>query len=461
MREAKRAHQLERPRRATTRRASLDLGATRCLVDAAAAAPVDERARRPRRARSRATTLAAKAAAADAAGRARRLPGLRGGRARRSSTPTTGARSTTARARRLGRLDAGDAAAPTSDDEQAAGDLARAAAAPRPARRCSARARPTSRLRRPPHLVGFVRDARRRSVTRWPPAVRRTRLGQTRIALPDGRWTDVLSGVTPSTARPRRRAELFDRRCRWPCWSRSSAVDERSASGHPTRRDVGRRCCIDGRARVDACRMQRTEDGWWELDARRAAGDALRVRLDGGEPLADPRALRLPGRPRRLRPRSSTSTTFAWTDDAWRGVPLPGAVIYELHVGTFTPEGTLDAAIERLDHLVELGVDLVELMPLATFPGRHGWGYDGVGLYAVHEPYGGPDGARAVRRRLPRARPRRLPRRRLQPPRPERQPPQRVRAVLHRPLRHPVGRRRSTSTAPTATRCAASSSTTR
>ena len=69
----------------------------------------------------------------------------------------------------------------------------------------------------------------------------------------------------------------------------------------------------------------------------------------------------------------------------------PGSIVYELHVGTFTAEGTLDAAIERLDHLVDLGVDLVELMPVAAFPGRHGWGYDGVHPYAVHEPYGGPD----------------------------------------------------------------------
>ena len=71
---------------------------------------------------------------------------------------------------------------------------------------------------------------------------------------------------------------------------------------------------------------------------------------------------------------------FAWTDGAWRGVALPGAVFYELHVGTFTPEGTLDAVIDRLDHLVDLGVDIVELMPVAAFPGVHGWGYDGVHL---------------------------------------------------------------------------------
>jgi maltooligosyltrehalose trehalohydrolase len=81
---------------------------------------------------------------------------------------------------------------------------------------------------------------------------------------------------------------------------------------------------------------------------------------------------------------------FRWTDTAWRGVPLAGSVLYELHVGTFTPAGTLDAAIERLDHLVDLGVDAVEVMPLAAFDGRRGWGYDGAALFAVHEAYGGP-----------------------------------------------------------------------
>ena len=67
-------------------------------------------------------------------------------------------------------------------------------------------------------------------------------------------------------------------------------------------------------------------------------------------------------------------------------------MLYELHVGTFTPEGTFDAAIDRLDHLVDLGVDLVEVMPVDAFPGDRNWGYDGVAWFAVHEPYGGPDG---------------------------------------------------------------------
>ena len=76
----------------------------------------------------------------------------------------------------------------------------------------------------------------------------------------------------------------------------------------------------------------------------------------------------------------------------WTGRQLAGGIIYELHVGTFTPEGTLTAAIDRLDHLVELGIDFVELMPVNAFNGHHNWGYDGVLWYAVHEGYGGPLG---------------------------------------------------------------------
>src|SRR5690606_4672208 len=111
--------------------------------------------------------------------------------------------------------------------------------------------------------------------------------------------------------------------------------------------------------------------------------------LDGGPVRPDPRGARLPDGV--TGPSAVVDlAAHAWGDDGFRAPPLGSWVIYELHVGTFTPEGTLDAAIGRLDHLVELGVTTVEVMPVAAFPGRHGWGYDGVGLYAVHEPYGGP-----------------------------------------------------------------------
>ena len=128
----------------------------------------------------------------------------------------------------------------------------------------------------------------------------------------------------------------------------------------------------------------------WSATVDAADGDRYALSLDGGEPLPDPRGLRLPDGPN-LPTAFYDPDTFVWSDQQWRGTPLEGAVIYELHVGTFTPEGTLDAAVERLDHLVDLGVTVVELLPLAPYPGHHGWGYDGVAPYAVHEPYGGPE----------------------------------------------------------------------
>jgi maltooligosyltrehalose trehalohydrolase len=87
---------------------------------------------------------------------------------------------------------------------------------------------------------------------------------------------------------------------------------------------------------------------------------------------------------------------FVWSDEGWQAPPISRAVIYELHVGTFTPKGTFDSTIERLDYLVELGITHVELMPVAAFPGERGWGYDGAALFAVYEGYGGPDGLKRL-----------------------------------------------------------------
>jgi maltooligosyltrehalose trehalohydrolase len=107
--------------------------------------------------------------------------------------------------------------------------------------------------------------------------------------------------------------------------------------------------------------------------------------------LPDPRSARQPDG---VHERSQLwdAAAAAWTDGDWPGRSVAGAVIYELHVGTFTTAGTFDAAIEKLDYLVDLGIDFVELMPVNSFAGTHGWGYDGVLWYSVHEPYGGPDG---------------------------------------------------------------------
>jgi maltooligosyltrehalose trehalohydrolase len=135
--------------------------------------------------------------------------------------------------------------------------------------------------------------------------------------------------------------------------------------------------------------MAMGEGNWWRSDVELADGDRYAFSLDGGEPRPDPRGLRLPDGPHGWSAHVDTNA-FAWSDHDWRGADLEGAVVYETHVGTFTPEGTLDAAIERLPHLVDLGVTVVELLPLASFPGRWNWGYDGVAPWSVHEAYGGP-----------------------------------------------------------------------
>jgi maltooligosyltrehalose trehalohydrolase len=139
--------------------------------------------------------------------------------------------------------------------------------------------------------------------------------------------------------------------------------------------------------------MERGDDGWWRLDVPEAGPgtDYAYLLGDGDLALPDPRSAWQPEGvhgPSRV----YDHTAFAWSDDAWTGRQLPGSVLYELHVGTFTAEGTFDAAIERLDHLADLGVDLVELLPVNSFNGEYNWGYDGVCWYAPHEAYGGPDG---------------------------------------------------------------------
>jgi maltooligosyltrehalose trehalohydrolase len=88
--------------------------------------------------------------------------------------------------------------------------------------------------------------------------------------------------------------------------------------------------------------------------------------------------------------------SFAWTDSAWKGIPLASHIIYELHTGTFTPDGTFEAVISKLPHLRELGITAIELMPVAEFPGNRNWGYDGVDLYAPHSAYGGPAGLKKL-----------------------------------------------------------------
>ncbi len=129
------------------------------------------------------------------------------------------------------------------------------------------------------------------------------------------------------------------------------------------------------------------------------AGARYRYRLDGQGPFPDPASR---SQPEGVHGPSEVvdPSAFAWNDAGWRGVALPGQVLYELHVGTFTPEGTWDAAADRLPRLVELGATVVEAMPVAEFAGAFGWGYDGVQLYAPFHEYGPPD---AMRRFVDRA----------------------------------------------------------
>lgn len=138
--------------------------------------------------------------------------------------------------------------------------------------------------------------------------------------------------------------------------------------------------------------MERGADGWHRAPSVRAVpGDRYAYRLDADGPwLPDPRSLHQPDGVH-----GDSEVHAPAPDPSWTGRDLRGGTIYELHVGTFAPgpdgaSGTLDTAISRLDHLVALGVDAVELMPVAAFPGERGWGYDGVDLYATHAAYGGP-----------------------------------------------------------------------
>jgi maltooligosyltrehalose trehalohydrolase len=141
--------------------------------------------------------------------------------------------------------------------------------------------------------------------------------------------------------------------------------------------------------------MEAGDRGWFHSSQAASPGLRYGFSLGGGETLPDPRS---PFQPDGVHGLSQVidHSSYPWNDAGWDPPPLDGWIIYEAHVGTFTPEGTFDAATHKLDHLVELGVTTLELMPVAEFPGTHGWGYDGVDLYAPHHAYGGPDGLKRL-----------------------------------------------------------------
>lgn len=142
--------------------------------------------------------------------------------------------------------------------------------------------------------------------------------------------------------------------------------------------------------------MERDAWGYWRAVAEEAApGRLYRYQLDESTFRPDPASF---FQPQGVHGASCIwdHSAFRWQDEDWYCGPLAEMIMYEIHVGAFTEEGTFDALCERLDGLVDLGINAVQLMPVAQFPGNRSWGYDGVYLYAVQESYGGPDGLKRL-----------------------------------------------------------------
>src|SRR5271165_2120668 len=148
---------------------------------------------------------------------------------------------------------------------------------------------------------------------------------------------------------------------------------------------------IEGSRQPTNIELKKERDGYFTGIGPARAGNLYRIRLDDGNDLyPDPASRFQPDGPHGpsqvVDPQS-----FTWTDKNWRGCGLEGQVIYEMHIGTFTPEGTWQAAGRHLADLAELGITVLEVMPVADFPGRFGWGYDGVNLFAPTRLYGEPN----------------------------------------------------------------------
>lgn len=143
-------------------------------------------------------------------------------------------------------------------------------------------------------------------------------------------------------------------------------------------------------------RLEKDEIGYWRItmDAL-SAGTKYFYRIDGLKERPDPASCY---QPEGVHGASETvdHREFQWGDDTWKGVPLREMIIYELHIGTFTPQGTFEAIVPRLDELNDMGINAIEIMPVAQFPGTRNWGYDGVFTFAVQHSYGGPYGLKVL-----------------------------------------------------------------
>src|SRR3954447_22323290 len=148
--------------------------------------------------------------------------------------------------------------------------------------------------------------------------------------------------------------------------------------------------CLRRPDRIETLPMERDERGVARVEVEHAGpGTEYWYRLDGDRDRPDPVSRELAGGVHGVS-RVVDPERFRWTDAGWRGLPMPDLILYELHIGSFTPAGTFDSAIARLPYLLDLGVTALEIMPVAEFPGRRNWGYDGVSLYAPHSGYSGP-----------------------------------------------------------------------
>ena len=233
------------------------------------------------------------------------------------------------------------------------------------------------------HAIAFDRGGALAVATRLPVGLARR-----------GGWGDtvLLRHSGPVGRRPHRPPLRRARACAWPTFCPHTPW----LCSRPRRnRDRGLGAFRRARAAAAAgggpdAELERADGGWWRADLTLADGEEYGFVLGDADAVRpDPRSRRQPRGVHELSAHFD-HTAFAWTDSAWTGRQLAGGLIYELHIGTFTPEGTLDAAIGRLDHLVDLGVTHVELLPVNGFNGQWNWGYDGVLWYTVHEAYGGP-----------------------------------------------------------------------